>query len=56
MEIRSTGEKWVHHYVATHMLCVSVIWALLLEHETKFEILSKTEHNIHVEYGVKRHQ
>ena len=56
LKSRSTGEKWVHHYVATHIVCLSVICALLLDHETKSERLSETEHNVHVGYGIKRHQ
>ena len=56
MESRSKGEKRSLHNVATHILCVTVIWALIVDYETTVESLSETEHNIHVEYGIKRHQ
>ena len=56
LKSRSIGDKRSLHIVATRILCVTVISALIVDHETTVEISSETGHNIQVEYGIKRHQ
>ena len=56
LKSRSTGDKQSLHIVATCILCVTIISALIVDHETTVEISSEMGHNIQVEYGIKRHQ
>ena len=56
LKSRSTGDKRSLHIVATRILCVTVISALIVDHETTVEISSEMGHNIQVECGTKRHQ
>ena len=56
LKSRSIGDKRSLHIVATHILCMTVISALIVEHDTTVEISSETGHNIQVEYGIKRHE
>ena len=56
LKSRSIGDKRSLHIVATCILCMTVISALIVEHDTTVEISSETGHNIQVEYGIKRHQ
>ena len=56
LKSRSIGDKRSLHIVATCILCMTVISALIVEHDATVEISSETGHNIQVEYGIKRHQ